>query len=674
MSRDRWREFAWALAVTAVYTLIAIAVTWPVAAKFSSAVGGFEGRDAFTHAWRLWWFKTALLEMHTSPADLRVLYAPGGIYHPVLLTTPYLGLVSAPIFSLLNPAAVYNLHLLLAFALTGLSTYLLCYELSGNRAAAFVGGLVFSFFPSRMAHAIAGHLTQITAYWPPLYALFLLRTFRRPSWKNGILAGVFLALSALTNLMHGAYFAVMLTVGIVAWQMAELKGAVLARKRIMALGAGLVVAGVILVPFFAPLLIGGRNEGLGYLSSRGTVEHSTDLLAFVLPSPYHPLLNRWGMVPTAAEEVFPNQRALEEGVAYLGLIPLALAGLAVARHWRDVRVWAILGTFAATLSLGPFLRVGGRLLQVTVDGWSSYLPLPYLVVKQVPIYSWGRTPNRLNDVTGVALAVLVTFGAGEALGRLGSRWLRVLAGAMCCALLLFEYGVMFPFPMAGERVPAYYSQMAAEGGGYAVLDIPGVAGHAVDTIMYYQAYHHHPIVGGHTTRHPAGEWEQADFISNLAQPNPGRDVVSHPSDRERLTWLAQASIGRVIVHKDLMIAVQRETVVAFLRDLLSEPIFEDAQIVVFAVPPAPGKVEERLFSLSSEGWHQVEQWGELPARWLGDNGGDGGALYVWQPTEETGQLRFTAYAFQQPRTVRVTVNDQLVGAVLAHSDWPEYVT
>ncbi|MDY7041862.1 MAG: hypothetical protein SVX38_13475, partial [Chloroflexota bacterium] len=50
------------------------------------------------------------------------------------------------------------------------------------------------------------------------------------------------------------------------------------------------------------------------------------------------------------------------------------------------------------------------------------------------------------------------------------------------------------------------------------------------------------------------------------------------------------------------------------------------------------------------------------------------ALYVWQPTEDTGQLRFTAYAFQQPRTVRVTVNDQLVGAVLAHSDWPEYVT
>ena len=58
------------------------------------------------------------------------------------------------------------------------------------------------------------------------------------------------------------------------------------------------------------------------------------------------------------------------------------------------------------LSLGPLLQVAGKsqftLFKVTV-------PLPYLVLFKLPLFSIMRTPARLTVLVMLALAILVAF-------------------------------------------------------------------------------------------------------------------------------------------------------------------------------------------------------------------------------------------------------------------------
>ncbi|MBC7250094.1 MAG: hypothetical protein H5T62_07405 [Anaerolineae bacterium] len=666
MNRDRATQVGAILLVIAFCTVITVIVTYPVTFRLASAVAGFEGYDALQYVWSLWWAKTALVDLHTSLANVAMLYMPSGAYHPLLIVTPYLELSAVPLTLACGPVVTYNLLLLLSFILTGLTTYLLAYELSGDRLAAFLGGLVFAFFPNRLGHALGGHLPQLTAYWFPLYALSLVRLVRRPTYWQGLWCGVCLALSLLVNLQHIAYLVAPFTLVFLLWHWRSWRDV----RFLGGLALALAVAALLTAPFFVPFLMDKLQGGLSFLKAGGTVRNSIDLLAYLSPSPTHPLLSRLGLLPDYVNRLFAQPRDVEEGLAYLGLLPLLLAGWGIVRGRSDRWMWAALGGTSLVLALGPLLKVGGTLASYTVEGQVTYIPLPYALIKMLPLYEWGRTPGRLSETAAFALAILVGYGAADLRSRLRGRWSPVVLIAGAALFILVEYAVVFPFPMGDATVPDFYSQMAADGKDYAVLDLPIMGRPASNYAMYYQTIHRHRIVGGYIHRYPPGTRELTDFISNLAQPSPNRDIVSHPSAQERRAWLAQAGIGRVIVHKDLMIAVQREAVIAFLRDLLGEPVFEDEQIVAFAVPPLDEPGEGRLFSFSSQGWHQPEQWGEFPARWLSE----GGALYVWQSTGETARLRFMTYAFQQPQVVEVVVNDQPVGAVLAHADWPEYVT
>jgi len=654
------------LLAAVLYTVITVIITYPAAFSLGSTVAGFKGYDALQYVWSLWWNKTAIVDLHTSPANVALLYAPGGAYHPLLIVTPYLELSAVPLTLACGPVATYNLLLLFSFIFTALTTYLLAYELSGDRLAAFLGGLVFAFFPNRLGHALGGHLPQLTAYWFPLYALSLVWLVRRPTRRRGLWCGVCLGLSLLVNLQHTAYLLVPFTLVFLLWHWRSWRDV----RFLKGLALALAVAVLVTVPFFIPFLEDKLQGGLSFLKAGGTVRNSIDLLAYLAPSPTHPLLSRWGLLPSYVDRLFTQPRDVEEGLAYLGIVPLLLAAWGIVRGRSDRWMWAALGGASLMLALGPLLKVGGALASYTIEGQATYIPLPYTLLKALPLYEWGRTPGRLSETAAFALAVLVAYGVADLRGRLRGRWAPVALTAGATLFILIEYAVVFPFPMGDATVPDFYRQMAADGGDYAVLDLPILGRPASNYAMYYQTVHRHPIVGGYIHRYPPGTREFTDFVSNLAQPSPTQDIIPHPSSQERRAWLARAGIGKVIVHKHLMIKVQRDAVIAFLRDLLGEPVFEDAQIMAFAVRPASERVEGRLFSLSSEGWHQVEQWGGFPARWLSEEG----TLYVWQPTEGAARLRFTVYAFQQPQVVKVTVNDRPVATVLAHADWPEYVT
>ena len=48
------------------YLALALALTWPTAANFASAIPG-DGFDGLQNYWNLWWVRRALLDLQTAP-------------------------------------------------------------------------------------------------------------------------------------------------------------------------------------------------------------------------------------------------------------------------------------------------------------------------------------------------------------------------------------------------------------------------------------------------------------------------------------------------------------------------------------------------------------------------------------------------------------------------------
>ena len=297
----------WSLVALCVYTLATLAMTYPVPLHLNSVIIGDEGGDAYQYTWSLWWARRAMLDPGERLARLSLMNHPAGISHPFMLTMAGLDLVSLPFSLLFPPPVVYNLLVLLSFALSGLTMYWLCTELAGDRRAGLVGGFIFAFFLNKTGHAVAGHLPQVTVYGFPLYVLFLGRTVRRPGWGNALIAALALVFSCLVHVMHVVYFVLPITVAVLLIGLLEWKGAFFTWRRLGSLAILFGLAALISSPFLLPTLSRSVGDD-GYLYKVGTVDHSIDLLAFFTPSPYSPVLGSLGLLPAFAERSFTMRR------------------------------------------------------------------------------------------------------------------------------------------------------------------------------------------------------------------------------------------------------------------------------------------------------------------------------------------------------------------------------
>ncbi len=150
-----------ALAVTAIFTALTIAFTWPLAAGVTRNVPGDLGDPLFS-AWVLAWDAT-----HLGRGWLQA-----NIFYPNPLTLLYSelllpqALLVLPVYAITgNPLLCYNLVFLATFVLSGLGMFLLCRELTGSRTAGFVAGLAYAFAPYRVPSI--PHLPVMSSQWLP---------------------------------------------------------------------------------------------------------------------------------------------------------------------------------------------------------------------------------------------------------------------------------------------------------------------------------------------------------------------------------------------------------------------------------------------------------------------------------------------------------------------------
>ncbi len=626
------------ITVLILYGLLTVVFTSPVAFHLLTQPGG--STDVYEYMWELWWAKRSLIDLQSSPTNVTALYHPYGAQHPILLLDAYLMSTSLPVVLLLSPAAAINLHLLSSYVLTGFTTYLLCYSLTRRHWAAFVGGAVFAFSPFRSDRAAHGVISMALTYWLPLYALFLLRLLRKPSYRNASFCGVCLGFSTLSSFLHLAHFVVPLTLVVLAYQFFADRGSLCNVRflRGIILAGGL--AGLMVLPFYLPLLRARIGGELDYFSRFGVLGHSAALLSFVLPPAFHAVLRQFASVAGWVQELLPGRYY----VVYLGVVTLALAltGLLIKR----ARLWAAVALVSGVLALGPLLHVTGELLEVTVADRTGFVLMPGALLTNLPFYEWARGPARFAELTIFSVALMASYGVVELCARIRRPGAQMAAMGGLLALLLLDYALFVPFPIQSLRVPDFYAIVQADEGGYGILDV-GTERFNHEG-MYYQTTHQHPIARGFIYRYPSDSEYYEKYFEQLLGPDT--DIVNAGALADALNGL---DVGLVVLHKLSEDTV--EEMRPYLVQEFGEPTYEDDQIAAFAVP-AVGAQRSPLLLLGEQ-WHPLESIDGVPSRWMVNDA----VLYVRAEEEGRYQLLLTVHPFEGSRYLQIFVDDDLLG-------------
>ena len=429
-----------------LYTVLTVALTWPLAARLRITGPG----DTAFFAWAMAWERHALA---TQPAML----PHANIFHPLRyalgLDEPVLGttLVSLPLAPFTSdPVLLFNVVRLLTFVLTALATCLLARDLGCGEAAALFAGAAFAFSPIRTDQI--AHLSTLGTQWLPLVLLFAFRFFRTGRVAHAVLAGLFFALAAYACGYHGVIGLLVLPVALVPllW----------GRWRLLPAAAlGVATAGLALLPLYRL-----QTAALGQVGfARGreeTILYAASVESFLAASSSNRVYG----------EVTAPFRTHGSNNLFPGLVTpaIALAGALwlwrrKARPGREAAALVVMAVAAILVALGPEVQWMGRTL----------FPGPFGVARDaLPLLRMIRVTSR----AGIFLALALSLLAALSLARLQARFRTV---AVLGALALAEATIVpVTFPAWTDVVdtrrppPAVYAWLAAQPGDSGVVELP----------------------------------------------------------------------------------------------------------------------------------------------------------------------------------------------------------
>ena len=687
------RGKGWPAHVLAIltYLVLALALTWPLAAHFGSHVPG-NGSDDPPLTWNLWWVPHAALSLKTSPFDCDYLFYPLGINLAFYTHTVLNGMLSIPIQAMVGLIPASNVLLLSSFVLSGYGAFLLVlYLLKQKRegateqegdartyGVALVAGLLYAFTSSKLSYAAVGQWDITSSQWIPFYILCLFKLTDCPRrWRYAFLAALFLLFQAYAEMIF-ASFLVLFTFLWVAWKL-------ITDRRAWRILPPLAVTGLIcalgLIPVLAAMIPDMRAEGDILMEGGGFADvFSADLLGFLIPTMHHPLFG-------SLVERFNFDYAVGQHL-YLGYLALALAAAGVVWGWRRGSKFWLLSTLTFwLLTLGPSLRVNGH---------DTGLPLPFALLAELPFLKGNRYPSRYSVMLALSLAVLAGWGLAAVLSWIGNkrpaaasrRLFRPAALLLLAAGLLFEH-LSVPLPLSDMRAPPVYEQIAAMPGDWTLLDVPvawrngfRVTGTLDPIIMfeqYYQTVHGKRLLAGNISRNPPLKFQyftEAPVINTLIALETGHQVEAAVTERDRALApevLRFFNIQAVVVHP----AKAGPEAVAYVEAALPvRPLGGqgEGQAATLAytvdLPPwpdtwtvTPGDPVGRLSY--AEGWGPTAGtmvWAQRPAvRLLVPSSGGGTRL-----------MTFRAYAPGDGQRLRVEINGRAAGQVEIKAGWQDY--
>jgi len=275
-------------------------------------------------------------------------------------------------------------------------------------------------------------------------------------------------------------------------------------------------------------------------------------------------------------------------MSYLGSAALALVlyGLWRGLHKKDIfAFWLWVLGFSAVLTLGPWLKL-------SPEG-QTWIPLPYLLLKSLPVVSEFRTSSRILMTVTLASSALVALSLSE-LFRDRTRAWRLGAGAVLLAAVFFEFDLAVIGKRYVSSVPSpVYEAIRRDPGQAAVLELPAAYdpdGNLLVRMQQYmllQPYHRHPLVLGYPSRYLLSSLEfteKTEAVYELTHPWVLARLNSKPELKARRAWLAahsarllrEAGIKFVVYHpeRDLGEQLHRD-LEKWLPETLGRPLLKD---------------------------------------------------------------------------------------------------
>jgi hypothetical protein len=550
------------LAVLGLYGLLALVLALPLVSNLNTVLAG-QSSDVYHNPWADWWTKKALTEGLDFYYTDYMFYPQGTslAFHSFTHVNTFIILLLTP---LTGYFAAYNIVILLAYMLSGFSMYLLVTHLTGCRPAAFVAGLVFAFYPYHIFES--AHPILVSTQWMPLFALALMRSLRSTGssrFKQIVLAALWFLLTALSSwhlmIMLSMWTFLYLLYGLL-FERSEW-----APRTFHSLVLLAVVVGLVLIPFLWPMMRELVTSDASYVTRSSG--HGSDLLSFIVPNRYNPLLGSLvGTLGLEDEGGFTRKHS-----AYLGYAAMGLAISGVVRARRKTRFWLLAGLVFFVLSLGSQINFNGSPLHAFSLPWA------------VPIIGILRHPRRLHVLVFFCIAVLVGYGGRWFYDRLAlrSRMLAHVVLASVAGFVLLEY-LICPFPTTPVTHSSFWDQLAQEEGDFAVADFPK-SNLGEKYAMFCQVFHGKKIVSGRVSRTPQDAeafLEANPLLERLSEgtaPDPGWDI------EEEFARLAAQDIRYIVVHKHLLKSDEVENWRGWFG--FATPFYEDRWLIVYRTEP-----------------------------------------------------------------------------------------
>ena len=517
------------------FTLLAIIVTWPVAAHMGTVIPSPGiAWDPAGYIWDFWqrahdgmplWgdSTTSMISVpfgrtYPAAADATQLVS----YGPAWLITHVAG-----------PVVAYNVVIISGLALSGMAMYGLIRWLgTGPGISAWAGG-AYALFPYALGKAIV-HAPLVHLACFPLAVLAGLWWSERPSWRRALVVAGAYGFAWLTNPYYGLMATVVLAVVCGAGLVRMLRAGGLATA---ARGGGLLM-GLNAVLVLLPVALLGRSASSD--ATAGIARQAIDLDNFgaritdFLTPPTNSVFMNGAIDPTWTGVTAVGDERL---ILYVGLTTIAVALLGAIACWRAS------GPSASRIQMAA--RAAAVL--VPVLAWFSLAsPTRWLGV-DIPVPSlwiWESVPNyrvfaRFVAPLMCALLVLGALGLRWLASRGGTVWrLSIIATAMIVTFADLDTGipVATATPVtANGRGPGdspTWAWLRAQRAPGSVVEYPtdpenyGPAFDSVERIWAFgQTIHERPIVNGGLIPGQRG-YEFAAQVSDANRPGTATDLAT----------------------------------------------------------------------------------------------------------------------------------------------------
>jgi len=532
---------------------LAMLMTWPLATGLDR-LGKTEptNADGQFSIWNISWVARTLVvdPLHVFDANIYAPHKRTLAYSEANLLPGALGI---PAYWLTrNPWLTLNVVMLVAFASAFAGTYLLLSYLTGSRAAAAAGGVIYAFCPYVMSHL--SHIQLLFTGGIPLSLYLLHRLVDEWQHRNRAIAlGLGLAVQGLCCAYYGVFAG--LIVGYATLLLASTRG--LWRSagywKAIAIGAGTSLA--IMIPLYVPFLLVQRETGFGR-SVEDTAKWSARWPIDYLTSAAHAhsaLLAYSRALGPYLEVLFPGFIAVG-----LGAVGIVLAARRPGRDRETALLYGTLGILALWSSLGP--------------GAGLYRILYYL-----PTFSFLRAPSRLGLVVTLCLVVFAAFTIRALLSAAPAR-LRAMGGGLVLLAAIADVAV---FPLQWARAPeisAAYDTLGRRTR-MPIAEFPfygdRIAFPLHTQYMLFSTRHWLPMVNGYSDVIPLDFREAAPALA------------SFPS-REAFAALAKRRVRYIAVHWDMYVDRKdeiRQRLEAYRQNL--NPIAGDERMTLYEVMVYP---------------------------------------------------------------------------------------